>query len=333
MVARFENNLLRTLRGEDTGKVPFWEVWFCKSDLAKKVIGGEACTFEKEIEINHFFGWENTPVYAGVPGPPSAGGTASDGTSHYMQGGFYDLKQLEGKPEPDIEKIVTNARPRIKAAHDAGMAAITYLPWAFHSVATAMGLENFALKTVDDIGFLHTAFDFIVRNTLTVIREALVPVGVDAVLFDGDCAYKNGLMVSPGVFRELVFDGTAKLVEPLQEAGILCTLHTDGKLDDVIPVLIELGFDAVHGVEAQANDLADIKARFGRDITLIGNMDVVFLTRSTPDEIRKATRKMLDVGSPGGRYVAACNTSPCSYIPDENYLAFVDAIKNYEPAR
>ncbi|NQT18435.1 MAG: hypothetical protein HQ592_01930 [Planctomycetes bacterium] len=333
MTAQFDNNLLRTLRGENTGKVPFWEVWFAKSDLAKKVIGGEACTFEKELEINHFFGWENMPVYAGVPGLPSAGGTASDGTSHYMPGGFYDLKQLEGKPGPDIDKIVADARPRIKAAHDAGMAAITYLPWAFHSVATAMGLENFALKTVDDIGFLHTAFNFIVENTLEVIREALVPVGVDAVLFDGDCAYKNGLMVSPKVFRELVFDGTAKLVEPLKEAGILCTLHTDGKLDDVIPVLIELGFDAVHGVEAQANDLGDIKERFGREITLMGNMDVVFLTHATPDQIRAKTRQMLDIGSPDGRYVAACNTSPCNYIPDENYLAFVETIKDYEVAR
>ena len=333
MAAHCENNLTRTLRGEDTGALPFWEVWFLMFDLAHKMLGGPADTIEKQIEMARYFGWEYLHGYAGAPGLPSSSGEASDGTSHYVQGGYHDLAQLEGIPQPDIDKILTAAEPRIKAAREAGLAVITYLPWEFHSVATAMGLENFALKTVDDIDFLHTTFEFIAERTRKVIREALVPLGVDVVLFDGDCAYKNGLMVSPQVFRELVFERTAKTIAPLKEADIICTLHTDGKLDDVIPVLIELGFDGVHGVEAQANDLGDIKARFGREITLIGNMDVVVLTRSTPEEIRAQTQRMLDTGSPGGRYIAACNTSPCNYIPEENYLAFLDVIKNYGGGR
>jgi len=153
---------------------------------------------------------------------------------------------------------------------------------------------------------------------------------VDGVLFDGDCAFKSGLMVSPPVFRELVFDRTARTVAALKEADIPYALHSDGKADDLLPVLIDLGFSAFHGVEAAANDLGDIKARFGGDITLVGNMDVVFLTHSTPDEVREATLAMLETGSPGGRYMAACNTSPMDYIPNENYLAMVDTILGYE---
>ena len=94
-------------------------------------------------------------------------------------------------------------------------------------------------------------------------------------------------------------------------------------------MLIELGFSAFHGVEAAANDLGDIKRRFGRDITLMGNMDVVFLTHASVAEVRAATERMLTIGMEGGRYVAACNTSPMDYIPYGNYLAMVDVIQHF----
>ena len=66
-------------------------------------------------------------------------------------------------------------------------------------------------------------------------------------------------------------------------------------------------------------------------ITLMGNMDITFLGYSTVEEVRTATRDMLAAGAPGGRYVAACNTSPEDFIPVENYLAFVEEIHAYTP--
>ena len=217
----------------------------------------------------------------------------------------------------------------MRVARAEGMAVIAYVPWCFHAGATAIGLEQFALLCYDEPEYVHALFEWVEEGTRRAIREALIPLGVDVVLFDGDCAYRNGLMVNPRMFRELVFNRTAKTVAPLREAGVLYTFHSDGKADDLLPILIELGFSGFHGVEAQANDLADIKRRFGRDITLIGNMDVVFLTRATVEEVRAETVRMLTIGMEGGRYIAACNTSPLDYIPDENYLAMVDVIRNF----
>jgi len=325
-----DNDLLKTLRGETTDKVPFWEVWFAKREYAAKVMGGPPETVREQIDFANRMGWEYLRISGVGSGMPSGGSAmASDGTTHYVGGGFYDLAQLEDAPALNTDQLAAEFEPTVKAAHEEGMAVILYLPWCFHAVATAMGLENFAYMTVDDMSFLHTAFEFVEERNRQAIRGLAIPLGVDVVLFDGDCAYKTGLMVSPPVFRELVFERTKKTVAPLREADILYTLHTDGKLDDVIPVLIELGFSGVHGVEANANNLGDIKNRFGKQITLIGNMDVDFLTHSSPDEVRAETRKMLDIGSPGGRYIAACNTSPCDYIPDENYMAMVETINDY----
>ena len=330
-MSTFDNDLLRVVRGEQTERVPFWEVWFMREGaLSREIMGGPADTVEKEIALAQRMGWQHLRIDGVDAGLPRTYRTASDGTERYSpEGALHSLAQLEEIPPLDLDYLSQHVAGRVEAANENGLAAIAYAPWCFHAVATSMGLLNFAYKTVDDVDFLHAALEFVEERNRVAIREVLIPLGVDAVLFDGDCAYRNGLMVSPRVFRELTKSRTAKTVAPLREAGIPYTFHSDGQLDDVIPMLVELGFSAVHGIEAMANDLADIKRRFGHMITLMGNMDITFLGMSSVEHVREATRRMLDTGSPGGRYVAACNTSPEDFIPVENYLAFAEEIVAY----
>jgi hypothetical protein len=324
-----DTNLMRTLRGKATSGVPFWEVWFAMHGLAEHLLGRPVVTLDDHIELARRLGWEYLTCYLPGNHPGSDTAVASDGTAHYVQHGIIPLDELYARPLPDLTQAAANAQQVVTAAHNAGMAAIAYVPWCFHAANTALGLEHLSYLVYDDIDYLHALFEWVEEGTRRLIREIIVPLGFDVVLFDGDCSYKNGLMVRPEVFRELVFERTLATLQPLKEAGIAATFHSDGRVDDLLPILIELGFDGFHGVEAQANDLGEVKRRFGRDVTLIGNMDVVFLTHASVDQVRRETEKMLDIGTPGGRYIAACNTSPLDYIPFPNYLAMVDVITHY----
>jgi uroporphyrinogen decarboxylase len=321
--------LLRALRGQPTQQVPFWEVWFAMSGLAEHLLGHPLDGIADEVAFARRMGWE----YVRIPVPSRRIGAtsaiASDGTSHYVQGGRVDLQELRSKPEPDWSIALTEAHRRVAVARAEGMVTIAYVPWAFHAVTTALGLEVLSLLLYDDPPYIAALFDWVEEGVRAAIREVIIPAGIDVVLVDGDCAFKNGLMVNPRMFRELVFDRTRQTVAALREADTIYTFHSDGKADELLPLLIELGFSAFHGVEAAANDLGDIKLRFGRDITLMGNMDVVLLTHATVAEVRACTEKMLTIGMEGGRYVAACNTSPLDYIPYQNYLAMVDVIHNF----
>ena len=162
-----------------------------------------------------------------------------------------------------------------------------------------------------------------------LLAESLIRTWKDFVLFDGDCAFKTALMIKPGMFRKLVYDRTKITVSHLQKLNIPYTFHSDGKMDEFVPLLIELGFSAVHGCEKVANDLGRLVDRFGDDICLAGNMDVVFLSKDSVREIRDETERMLEIGSQKGRFMAACNTSPQDYIPDENYKVFTETIKQF----
>lgn len=324
-----DTKLMRALRGEPTAGVPFWEVWFGMSGLAERLTGRPIKDLATQVAFARKMGWEYLTMGVPCRHPGSSSAVASDGTTHYVQHGKIPLEELYARPDPDLGPAVERSQEVVRVAREEGMAVIAYVPWCFHAANTALGLGHLALLAYDEPEYLHALFEWVEEGTRRAIREALIPLGVDVVLFDGDCAYRNGLMVNPRMFRDLVFERTAKTVAPLREAGIPYTFHSDGKVDDLLPLLIELGFSGFHGVEAQANDLADVKRRFGRDITLIGNMDVVFLSRASVEEVRAETERMLAIGMEGGRYIAACNTSPLDYIPYDNYLAMVDVINKF----
>jgi len=322
--------ILEVFAGRVLDRLPFWEVWYGMSGLTQRLLGRQAETPYDLCDLAQILGWD--AICAGgvdINAPGGDSRPASDGTAHYVPRGIEALADLGDRHMPDQAPALSRTRAAVAAAHSRGIAAVLYLPWCFHTITTAVGLEALAIAVYEDRKRLHEAFEWVEERTRRAIEEVAIPSGVDFVLFDGDCAFKTGLMVRPDVFRDLVFERTAKTVAMLKEAGIPYALHSDGRLDDLMPVLIELGFAAVHGIEAQANDLADIKAHFGQQITLIGNMDVVDLTHASPSEVREMTLRMLRTGAPGGRYVAACNTSPLDYIPQVNYLTFAETIRQF----
>jgi len=95
----------------------------------------------------------------------------------------------------------------------------------------------------------------------------------------------------------------------------------------------ELGFSVVHGCEKAANDLNHLVDKFGEDIVLAGNMDVVFLSSASPQEVCRETEEMLKMGSSRGEFIAACNTSPLDYISEENYLSTIETTKSFDPSK
>ncbi len=317
------------MQGNRSAEVLFWEVWFQKFKMLEKCYGDPA-KIESKIKMAQELGMAAISIcYLDLNCLFGEHQNTLTGESRYSGGSLRHREQLDEKPLPDWSPIIPELQRRQKLVSAAGIAGVLYLPWCFHAIATSMGLEHFSMTLYDDFDFLKTGMHWVEERNRQAIEQVVQLVRPDLVLFDGDCAFKTGLMVRPAQLRELVFAETRATVARLQAQHIPYALHSDGKLDELIPMLIELGFSAIHGCEKQANDLADLVERFGDAICLVGNMDVVFLTRARVDEVRTETQNMLKIGSRKGRYIAACNTSPQDYIPDENYIAMSAAIRDF----
>ena len=323
------DRLLGLLNGERVYRPPFWEVWFGMHEFFTRRYGDYG-KVENRIKMAKDLGM----AIVSLGGVGTGVGFAKNeetsmGISRYAGGGLRRLKQLEERELPNWDENMEQWKHDQGLIKDSGFISWVILPWCFHAIATSMGLKNFVVRVYDDFDFVDRAFEWVEERNRVAIDAVIREVRPDVVLFDGDCSYKTGLMINPKLFRRLVFERTKETVSHLKRLKIPYVFHTDGKLDDVIPLLIELGFSLVHGCEKLANDLSDLVTRFGDDIVLAGNMDIGFLSRASPEVVFHETRLMLETGSRKGRFVAACNTSPMDFIPDENYLAMVDAIKAY----
>jgi uroporphyrinogen decarboxylase len=73
----------------------------------------------------------------------------------------------------------------------------------------------------------------------------------------------------------------------------------------------------------------DVKHTYGRQIALLGGIDVDFLCRSDEAAVRRRVRETLDACLPGGGYVLGTGNSVANYIPLDNYLTMLDEGRRY----
>lgn len=89
------------------------------------------------------------------------------------------------------------------------------------------------------------------------IRPEIVKIGED-------CCYNHGMLIGPEHFRSLCAEPYREIVDLGRACGAEVTVvDTDGKIDDFLPVLAELGINGVYPIEAKANaDLFALRRRF-----------------------------------------------------------------------
>lgn len=162
------------------------------------------------------------------------------------------------------------------------------------------------------------------------LTAAAVAEGLDVMYAADDFAWKNGMMIPPPLFKELWLGRMARIIAPAVNAGIPVLFHSDGKIDDAVEWLIDIGVDGINPMDPYGVDYRDYKQRFGSRVTLTGNMDVEFpLAHGTPEDVEKDVKAHMDVLKPGGRYIAGSSHSVTNFVPHENYLAMLNAIHKY----
>jgi len=313
------------LRGGIPDRVPLVHTWGPHWGHFHDFFGRQPKGADDHLTYNCKMGLP-TGLRVGHGGPyGGASGTASDGTSHYMQGGMVPGESLAKYDRtPDLSELVEQAREAVKVSHSYGLGAEGFVTSCIHAVSIALGLEGLALAAYEHADWLEDAMEIIEHRNRRAMA-VYIDAGIDIVLFDGDCAYKQGLMLSPEMMRRFWFGRTKETIQVLHDAGTLAYYHTDGNVYELLGMLIELGFVAFHGCEKAANDLGHLKRTFGDKITLFGNADHTELTFWTPERIAAETEQMMRIGAPGGRYAADVNTSMPACAA-ENYQAFLDTV-------
>lgn len=255
--------------------------------------------------------------------------TASDGTSHYADGcikGWDDLKKIE---VPDFKPMFDKLEQYLEITRNTGAGVWVYVLGPFTPAYCAMGMQDFMIQLYDDFKFVEHLTDYILEVNSNIVKE-LTKYPVSFVLIADDIALKHGPMIQPDLFKQMWYLRMQRLIEPLKKKGMPLMFHSDGNLMQVMPLLIELGFSAVCPVEPIANNIYDIKDKFGDKICLVGNIDIAgVLAFGTPDEVKKDVKLHIEKLSRNSGYVVSSSSSVTDAIPPENYVAMVEAVMEY----
>lgn len=149
------------------------------------------------------------------------------------------------------------------------------------------------------------------------------------VMVNDDIAYNSGLMIRPEMFMEIFPHRMKRLIAPAKAHNKLVLMHTDGKLDKVLPILYEIGINVNHPVEPESNDIVAVKKQWAGKMAFIGNIPTVLLARGSQSEIEERVREYCIELGPGGGYVLGSSTSIMDGIPPKNFVAMIQAVHKY----
>ena len=133
----------------------------------------------------------------------------------------------------------------------------------------------------------------------------------------------QGLLMSPESYRNIIKPAEKKIYDVLKDQGILCEIHVDGKVDEIIPDYAEMGIKVIQPFQV-FNDIERAKREYG--MIAVGGWDAFGPGNdpgATEEDVRASVRKAMDDYAPTGRYAiwfsgaASDNPERVKWLNDE----------------
>jgi len=199
-----------------------------------------------------------------------------------------------------------------------------------------MGLENFLAALLTEPKFADRLMGEITEIYVDSCTQYLEQVGKYLQVFTywDDLCGQQGWLVNPDLYRQVVKPKQRRLVEAIKrKTGAKLFYHSCGACRELIPDLIDLGFDILNPVQVSARgmDTKSLKGEFGRDIVFWGGgIDTQHtLPFGNREQVVEEVRRRIDDLAPGGGFVFAAVHNIQAFVPPENVVATFDTALSY----
>ena len=206
----------------------------------------------------------------------------------------------------------------------------------FEQPARVMGLQNFLMALISEPAFADRLMETITDIYIESCNRYLDYVGpyIQVFTYWDDVAGQNGWLIRPELYRKLIKPKQKRLVEAIKKkTDAKLFYHSCGATRDLIPDLIEIGFDILNPVQVSAKgmDTKELKAQFGRDIVFWGGgVDTQHvLPFGKPQEVVDEVKRRIDDLAPGGGFVFAAVHNIQALVPPKNIVAAFDTALEY----
>jgi len=239
---------------------------------------------------------------------------------------------LKGWQPPSVDAERLNGILRERAAAEPDRFRVVSLGFSlFERAWTLRGMEQLLMDMIESPGFVHELFDRITQYNLGFIDIALRH-DIDCLRFGDDWGSQAGLIMGPRLWREFIKPRIARMYARVRSARKYVMIHSCGKVQEVFPDLVEVGLNVFNPFQPEVMDVFETKKRYYGKLSFFGGISVQrLLPLGTPDEVRRETRRLLQILGEGGGYIASPSHDIPSDVPAENMAAMIEVLQNQKP--
>ncbi|MGM0531202.1 MAG: uroporphyrinogen decarboxylase family protein [Bacteroidota bacterium] len=198
-------------------------------------------------------------------------------------------------------------------------------------------MDNFLMDLYLQPDRVEALLDGLMERHIQMLSKICEYVGdiVDIVRVGDDLGTMNGPLMDPQIYRQFFKPRHKQLCDYIKQHSKMHTfLHSCGSIYQLIPDLIEAGFDILNPVQTQARDMEPekLKREFGKDLTFWGGgvEPVGTLNKATPQQVREEVLQRLEIFSKGGGFVFNTVHNILPDVPPENIVAMYNAVKEFK---
>jgi uroporphyrinogen decarboxylase len=244
------------------------------------------------------------------------------------------VAEIEAYPYPDLaadyrfvgfeEKVA-----QVHAQNLAARAAVSPVGGTvFWPAYKLRGMSELLMDLVVNPEIAGTLLD-IVTDICSRLAAKLATYDLDVLWLADDFGTQRALIVRPTMWRQWFKERLRTVVQAAKRVrpDLLIAFHSDGKIDEIIPDLIEIGIDVLNPLQPEVMDPVAIKREYGNDLAFWGGVGTqTTMPFGTPEEVHKNVCELIDtVGQDGGFLIAPTHVVEPE-VPWENIMAFIEAV-------
>ena len=263
---------------------------------------------------------------------PNKGYGISPSPSHieYLVKGPGDierLRYLSAAPSPGLIKRFTDVTAQFG---ERGLVT-PYVRSPGNDLSYVFSSQDALMLPYDNPQLLRDLLAFFQEACLADIRAHLA-AGADTIFVSG---FHISLSVgwSPQMFRDYFLPLVSEEAAVTHDGGAVFHYYDDGRMMAILDMILEAGVDVFSTCTpppAGDCDLREAKARTGRDMSLMGYVDIEnVLHRGTPEQVDATVREAIETGAADDRFVLSSSDGVLTQTPLENLRAYFAAARKY----
>lgn len=318
------NRLLAVLQHREADRVPHLEFWVANRAVYEYVLeheletdatfagnGGLRIMPEDQVEFALRLGMDAVPCdFCWQP-----------------RGG--DPDHLE--PAPSLMDQLSYLERYLRAAQGTGVGVIARFSSFFGPALAAAGIVDARQEFDARRAVLVRLMDLLLARQERVMRVVCDRFAEDLalVMVCENLATRDGPIIDLDAFREVFPYRLDRMVAAAKEHGKLMLMHSPGNLDEFLPMLHEIGFDAIHPLDPECHDVLQVRAQYAGRMAVVGAMPTSLLVHGSQSEIEEKVRELCVRLAQGGGYVLSSSGGITANVPPPNYVAMTQAVHRY----